>query len=317
MVTPTTYETCRTTLRFLRQQTVCEEIELIIVCPCVEELKPDTEEIDPFWGYQFIALDTLASNGTAIAAGIRAAKAPIVVYGEEHSYPTPEWAARLIARHQEPYAAVGYAMGNANPNTLTSWAHLYGQFGAVVEPVTPGPATVLGGHHTSYKRALLLDFGEMLAQMMDNECALHIALRARGHALFLENVVSNHVNISQWTSYCLLDYIGQRGFAAARFSAGRWSWSRRLFYAAASPLIPFVRLLRIRGHLIRTGRNKQFAPQIYLQIVPALLCGAWGEALGYLLGEAPTNHQKKIKFELDRYAHITPQDRKALREANA
>lgn len=129
MVTPKSYETCRLTLTYLRKQTACAEMELIIVAPSADEVCPDLAELDCFWGHQILPVGALISNGTSIAAGIRAANAPVVVYGEEHSYPTPDWAARLIARHCEPYAAVGYALGNANHQTklkieLDRYAHI-------------------------------------------------------------------------------------------------------------------------------------------------------------------------------------------------
>lgn len=314
MVTPRSYETCRTTLSYLRAQTVCEKMEIVIVAPSADDLQLVESELESFGAYQVVAVGKLTSNGAAIAEGIRAARAPIVVYGEEHSYPEPQWAERIIERHQESYAAVGYSMGNANPNTLTSWAHLYGQFGPVVEPVKPGKATFLAGHHSSYKREILLKYGPALGQMMDNECALHIDLRARGHELYLDNVISNHVNLSQWRTYCLLDYFGQRGFATARATAGKWSVGKRVAYALAAPLIPFVRARRIVRDLSRTGRLGTLAPQIFVIIFPALFCGAYGEAMGYLFGDAPGNYGKKITIELDRYAYITEEDSRTLRE---
>jgi hypothetical protein len=309
MVTPQSYETCRKTISFLRQQTARDKLEIIIVAPLADGLDLNAAELECFACYQVVTVGTLHSNGYCIAAGIRAARSTVVVYGEEHSYPEPPWAERLIARHQEAYAAVGCAMGNANPNTLTSWAHFYGQFGPVVEPVHAGPATYLAGHHTSYKRAVLLEYRERLAQLMDNECALHQDLRARGHVLYLESVVSQHVNISRWRAYCLLDFMGQRGFAAARADSGRWSKARCWFYAAASPLIPFVRSYRIGRDLKRTGRLRALAPQIFFIIFPALVCGMVGEALGYLWGDSPATYRRKIDMELNRYAYVAEQDR--------
>lgn len=315
MVTPESYATCRKTISYLRAQTARDQMEIILVAPSQDGLDLDAAELECFARYEIVAVGTLPSNGYGIAAGIRAAHAPVVVYGEEHSYPEPQWAERLIARHRENYAAVGFAMENANPKTLASWAHLYGQFGPVIAPVFAGTAIYLAGHHTSYKRAVLFEYGERLAQMMDNECALHLDLRANGHALYLENVVSQHVNISRWRAYCLLDYLGQRGFAAARAASGKWSRARRWSYAAASPLIPFVRLYRIRRDLVRTKRIGQLAPRIYFIILPALLCGMVGEALGYLLGDSPAAYTRKINIELNRYAHVTAQDKAAQQKS--
>ncbi len=310
MVTPRSIETCRTTIGYLREQTARDEIELIIVAPSRAGLDMEPNELSAFHSWQVVELGEVRSTGSATAAGVRAARAPAVVYGEEHSYPQPDWARVLIERHRESYAAVGSAMGNANPQTLTSWSHLFGQFGPVVAPVTSGGTNWLAGHHTSYKRDVLLTYAERLGEMLDNECALHIDLRARGHRLFLAGeAMSNHVNISRATAYFKLDYLGQRGFAATRYRAGNWSMLRRLVYFGASPLIPFVRLTRILKDIRRAGRASQLLPRALVIIVPALLCGAVGEAIGYLLGAGKELSAEKLPMELDRHAYLQEGDR--------
>jgi len=310
MVTPRSIDTCRKTIGYLREQTAREQIELIIVAPSRSELGMLPNELSAFHSWQVVEFGAVRSTGTATAAGVRAARAPVVMYGEEHSYPQPDWARVLIDRHQERYAAVGTAMGNANPNTLTSWSHLFGQFGPVVAPVASGTTNWLAGHHTSYKRDVLLAYGERLGEMLDNECALHIDLRARGHRLFLAGeAVANHINISRVTAYFRLDYLGQRGFAATRYRAGNWSLPRRLVYFGASPLIPLVRLTRIIRDIRRAGRAPQLLPRALFIIVPALICGAVGEAIGYLLGAGKELSAEKLPMELDRHAYLQDGDR--------
>lgn len=308
MLTPRSYETCRKTISHLRQQTAREQIELLIVCPSREALCLDEAEVACFGAWRVVEVGTFHSTGAAMAEGFRAAHAPLVAYGEEHSYPEPTWAQTLIRAHRAPHAAVGAAMGNANPQTLGSWAHLYGQFGPVVEPARSDITNYLAGHHTSYKREIVLQYGEMLGEMLDNECALHIDLRAKGHTLYLAGAaICNHVNISRLSAYCRLDYFGQRGFAAARAHAGKWSRRRRILYATAAPLIPLVRMRRIVRDIFRTGRARQLLPQILLPISCALLCGMVGEAMGYLFGDAPQHYREKIPMELDRFAYVAEQ----------
>lgn len=62
------------------------------------------------------------STAEARAAGIRQANAPVVAFVEDHSYPDPDWAERLIEAHRKLWAAVGpVMMVNANPATMISW----------------------------------------------------------------------------------------------------------------------------------------------------------------------------------------------------
>lgn len=310
MVTPRSIQTCRRTLGYLRNQTIRQHIEFIVVAPSRAELELDPSELSAFHSWQVVELGDVRSTGSATAEGVRAARAPVVIYGEEHSYPEPDWARVLVEGHAEPYAAVGSAMGNANPQTLTSWAHLFGQFGPVVTPVVSGARTWLAGHHTSYKRDALLSYGERLGEMLDNECALHIDLRERGHQLFLAGeAISNHINISRPSAYFRLDYLGQRGFAATRYRAGEWSLLRRLLYVGASPLIPIVRLTRIVREIRRSGRAPQLLPRVLFIIIPALLCGAVGEAIGYVAGAGAGLSTEKLPMELDRHAYLHESDR--------
>ncbi len=56
---------------------------------------------------------TIVTEGRCEA--LRYVTSPIVAYLEEHTIPARGWAAALIERHKEPWAAVTYAFENANP----------------------------------------------------------------------------------------------------------------------------------------------------------------------------------------------------------
>ena len=310
LVTPEKFDTCRPALDHLRKQTVRGQLEVVIVAPHLSDLKADAALLEGFDSYQLVELGhPLESTGRAVAEGFRRAKAALVVYSEEHAYPTRDWAEILIRTHREvPHPAVGFAVGNANPGPV-SWAHLFAQFGPVVEPVGTGLATALAGHHVSYKKEYLLGYAQQLGPLMENECALHIDLRERGYQLYVAGeAVSRHVNISEALQFCKLDFLGQWGFGASRARVGGWSRARRLIYVCATPLIPVVRLVRSVRHFYRTGRGSLLPASLpYLLI--ALVCGAAGEALGYLLGEKAAIGQGRLLPELDRFAFVNQADR--------
>ena len=160
LVTRSDYEAVRKTISFLEVQTALDRLELILVVPSVETLQPDEEDLAAFRWLQVVEVGPFESSGIAFAAAVRAARAPWVMYGEEHSYPAPNWAEVLIEAQQGPWSVVGCAMTNDNPGTLTSWAHLIAQFGPVVVPVESGEAGYVAGHHSSYRRDQHLEFGE-------------------------------------------------------------------------------------------------------------------------------------------------------------
>ena len=134
-------------------------------------------------------------------------------------------------------------------------------------------------------------------------------MKAQGHKLYLAgDAISSHVQVSRLGAYIKLDYYGQRGFGARRWQAQGWSWRRRLLYAAGTPLIPPLRLMRTAGDVWRAGRNKGLIPWIFPIMALAMIAGAAGEATGYLFG-AGSVAAARIDMELDRYAFTIDSDK--------
>lgn len=297
---------CAAVIADLRRQTARAQIELILVATASDGSADHAFE--GFGGWQRLAMPAVTAYGAAAEAAVRAARAPCVTYAEEHSTFEPEWAAGLLAAHAQGHDVVGFSMDNANPGTLVSWAHLYGQFAHAVAPAASGERDMLGGHHISYRRDLLLGYGDALANMLEDEAALCLDQRSKGRRLYLAgDAVSHHVNLSRLRPYMALDFAGQRGFAATRARVGRWSRARRLAYVAAAPIIPFVRLRRIVRHIRRTGRAGELLPRILAPIACALVCGAVGEALGYAFG-AGDSATRKAPAEFRRAEYLSADD---------
>jgi len=253
-----------------------------------------------------------------LAAGVMAARAPFVMYAEEHSFPPPNLAEVVIREmtEGEHVAALGWAMMPANPG-LMAWAHLYGQFGGVVAPIQSGPAIRLGGHHAAYRRTALLEYGSSLHHMMDNEAVLHDDFERRGVQMYITGeIVALHTQLSDFFSYLRHEFIAQRVFATARMTMMKWSPWRRLLYIAGSPLIPFVRLRSSLKDIRRTRRSGELMPQIAFVLLVANFAGAAGEALGYVLGVSDDIHLERMAIELDRYSYVHVGDRAHLPTAN-
>lgn len=307
IVTPDRYETIRKTVQHLRAQTVNDRLELVIVAPSAGQLGLDDRELKDFFQFRVVEVGAISSIARAYAAGIRQASAPVVVLSEDHSFPETRWAEALIARHREPWAAVGPAVRNANPDGLISWADFLLGYGAWLDPAPAGEIDHLPGHNTSYKRAVLLDYDPELEALLEAECVLHWELLRRGYRFYLEEAAKTaHLNFGRVAPW--IPYLVQAGrvFAAAR--ARRWPLRRRMLYAGGAPLIPFVRLWRIRSDIRRPGRPAHLWPRV----VPALLMGltldAVGQALGYAFG-AGSAGQKLSSFEFHRDRHAAERNR--------
>lgn len=298
VITPDSLRTVRRTLTHLRAQTVCAQLELVIVAPAEEPVA------GAFAAVRFVPFRGMTSTAAARAAGVRAATAPVVAFVEDHSFPHPDWASALLAAHQRPCAGVGPVVVNGNPATLTSWANLIIEYAPWLDPLPAGPAELIPGHNSSYKRSVLLEYGDRLEAMLDAEGVLHWDLRARGHRLLIEPAAkTDHFNFSRLGASVPLRFHGGRLFAAARCRS--WSLGRRTLYGILSPLIPLVRLAKILCELARPGRPR---PWRALPLLGGLLLvDGLGELVGYWAG-AGHAMARLTDMEFHRDRHLTAAD---------
>lgn len=301
LITPDSFETIRRTVRCLTRQNVHDRIELIIVAPTDARIDVDADLVTSLAGVQVVRLASLTPTGPGRAAGIRAARAPIVAFGEEHCFPAPGWAEALLEAHRGEYAAVGPAMRNANPDTIVSWADLLIGYGPWLAPVDAGEVEYLPGHNSSYKRAVLLEYGEALDDLMEAETVLMWDLRRKGHRLMLQPAAqAAHTNFGFWKSWIPVMFLNGRAFADTR--SAQWTMARRTVFAAASPLIPLVRFSRALGHARRLGRGWPFLLRVLPTLSVGLVFDALGQLAGYVAG-AGAAHRKLAEYEWHRLKH--------------
>jgi glycosyltransferase involved in cell wall biosynthesis len=310
--TPDCYETIRKTIGCLRKQTVKRKLEIVIVVPSAEGLGLNNSELEEFFHFRVVEVGINSSLAAARAAGIRQAKAQVVVFAEDHSFPETGWAEALIEAHRGPWAAVGPAICNANPNSITSWAQLFMTYGRWTEPIKAGEIDDLPGHNSSYKRAILLDYGPELENKLIRETILHWDLRVRGYSLYLESAArTHHVNISRLSSIMQDSYHGARLFAATRASVGKWSFPRRLVYTFSEPFFALRRFGDIIKNIRRTARQKELMPLVIPVISLGLLALGLGEMMGYALGAA-NSEQIANSFEFHRHRFLLKHDQKLV-----
>lgn len=312
LVTPDDYQTIRRTVRHLRAQTVAGRLELLIIAPSRGGLGLVEREVGCFQSVRVVEVGEIERVAPAKAAGVAEASAPLVAFAEDHCYPEPEWAARLIDAHRQGWAAVGPAMRNANPLTTISWAGLYLNYGCCAGGANSGAARNLPWHNTSYRRQLLLDYGDELPALLAVEGLLLDDLRARGHGLYFEaEAPTSHVNISLLSSWVVHAFWGGRLFGAARARKQGWSVWRRLAYVCGGPLIPLVRLRRAVPVIRRTGRGRELLPRILPAMFAGLIPHALGEVAGYALGVGDAERHYSF-YEMKRARHVTAKDRQSM-----
>jgi hypothetical protein len=312
LVTPDRYETVRKTVLHLRAQTVSDRIELIVCAPSAGRLGLVESEVECFMRVRVVEVGEVRRMARAKVAGVAAARAPVVAFAEDHCFPAPDWAARLIEAHGRGWAAVGPAMLNANPRTALSWAGLYLNYANCLDSSPSRASPYLPWHNISYRRDVLLEYGDELAAMLAVEGVLLDDLRARGRTLYFESAAkTSHVNISRLTSWIRHAFWGGRLFGAARARKKNWTARRRAVYVCGGWLIPFVRLWRTLPVIRRTVRGRGLLPRMLPAMLAGLIPHALGEMAGYAFGVGDAERRYSF-YEMKRTLHVTKKDRREL-----
>lgn len=305
--TPSDFALIATTVRHLRRQTIASRLELVIVAMGHADFTLDRAACRGFWGTQ-VTRSGHGSHGEAAAAGVRAARGPVVVFAEDHCFPEPGWAEALLDGYaSDEVAAVGPAFRNANPGTLVSWCDFAIGYGPWIDPTPGGDRPFLAGHNSSYRRDVLLELGSRMEELLESETVLHLELRAAGRRLVVQpRARSAHVNFGRLDVWPPVQFHCGRVFAAER--ARQWGWARRVLYAAASPLIPCIRFLRAIRHLRPAGPPRPSLLRLAPLLALGLVADGAGQMVGYLAGSGGSPRYL-TGFEFDRVNFVPPSER--------
>jgi len=301
----------RLALARLRAQSVASALECIIVAPSRKELNLAPEELEGFFTHRILELGPLEGEGAAKAAGVAAARAPLVAFMEDHSYPDPCWAEALIEAHRRgDFAAVGPVMLNANPGSAVSWGCFLVFYGPWMAARPQQEVRHLPANQSCYRRDVLLEYGSRLSEMLQSESVLHWDLLARNQRLHQEPAARvYHLNYSRYGPMLFEYYLSSRVFAANRARA--WGIPRRIVYALGSPLIPLIRWRRIVQDAARAALPARILRRAFPALALALVAGAAGEALGYAFGDRRAA-ERLMRFVRNRHTTFTPRDLEAL-----
>ena len=310
VVAPYGFAPMRRLLDYLAEQTIRERIEIVIVATTRQALQPDEAALDRFGAYRVLETGAMTDLSRPRMSGILAARAPIVVLTEDHCFPAPDWAEALVRAHEGPWAAVGPTVALANPQRFRAWTNYLLQYGPWIQPTSGGEMTDLPGHNSSYKREVLAEYGEGLADFLVADTMLHWDLRRRGHRLYLETSARvHHVYMTGLRPFVAENYYIGRQFAASR--ARRWSVLLRLAFTLGSPLIPLVRLTRTLRRMREFGWLGSLLPGILPSLGIALAVSAAGELMGYAFGVGDAAAKTlDLDFRRDRY--VSAEERNAL-----
>ena len=268
-------------LEALAAQTTAADLEVVVV-----DVRPSMADLSPPPG---LAVKVVASDAStfaqARAEAARISGGKVVAFIEDHCHPEPGWAEALERAYRQPWASVGYAIGNANPQRYRGRATYWAEYGEWEFP-RPGPTQSLPANNVSYRRDLLLGFGRDLETMLVADYNVHAWLRRNGYALALEpGARARHQNFERFSDAVRVAFAYSRGLATERARIERWGRRRRLRRAltilASSPLARLGRLVGVTAR--RPSRLLRLA--LHLPgILSMYLASALGESAGYVFG---------------------------------
>ena len=291
-----TVDTLRGVLERLRAQTIAASIEVVIPTPDGDAARAAVANESRFAAVRIVDVPALLPLGRARDAAVRAATAPYIFLGETHSFAQPEWAAMLLARHEEGWAVVVPGFANANPRGVLSWSGFLMDYGAWAQERPSGELQYWPLNNASYRRSVLLECGDDLAHSLGYGDQLLISVRARGHRIFFEPRAGlHHLNVSRLGPW--LDERRTAGVVIARYRSSVWSTGKRLAYVLASPLIPFVLFRRVAPTVLATIR----ARRLPLATLPVMFLGALAHGFGEFLGYARLTSSALAETQMAEY----------------
>lgn len=275
------FATIRRVVEHLTTQTIAAEVEIVVVCPSAKALEFPAAAAAALARATVVECPLLPL-GQARAMAMRAATAPIVVLGETHAFPAPDWAERLVQSHDGPWQAVSPGMENGNPGSARSWSGFLMDYGRWLAELPSGEIAEPPAYNASWKRATLVALGDRLPLMLEPGGPMDPQFVARG---FYHDPAARvaHLNVARPGAWAAERYWGGRLFGARR--CRDWSLLRRLLYFGGSVLVPVLRFIRTRDTIARARSVRELPRGTVAAVAGGSVLWAVGEAMGYIAGE--------------------------------
>lgn len=116
------------------------------------------------------------------AQGLARAIGGVIAFTTAHCIPDARWLSEIMRHHETEHAAIGGAIENMRPSTLTQWAIYFARYAPYMLPFAPHSVDQIPGDNASYKRSILD------ADLIKDgfwETDVNHRLRQRGHSLLL------------------------------------------------------------------------------------------------------------------------------------
>lgn len=230
-----------------------------------------------------LAFDEQKSVPWLRAAGIQAATGRLVAVTEDHCVPHADWYRRIVeVQQQTGWAGVGGGVENGSVDRLVDWAVFFCEYSQHMAPVPEGPSPFIPGMNVAYDMDALGPLRDVFAEGLW-ENFLHDKMRAGGFVLGMDpRILVSHQKYFTVPMFLSERFHYSRSFAGMRVEGA--PLKRRLAWAAATPLLPGLLLVRITRNVLRRRRHLLWFVRSLPLIVLFSTMWAIGELVGYLTG---------------------------------
>jgi len=310
--------TLRRTIGHLQRQTIASRLQLVVVAPSGEGWDEFAEQAsNHFLSLRFVRCEANALLGRQHALGVRAADAPYLAFCEDHCFPAPDWAEKIVnAFHaHEPdqnasrgsLAGLAVAIHNGNPRTALSWGNLMMGYLNWIAPLPDGPLDYIPGSNAVFRTDALLSLEGDLESLLRRGGEAQPRLRRAGFTFqACPEARVYHRNYSLWSStFRLRGQIGRRraGLTIHDRALGPLG---RAAGVAMSPIDAGLRYAKMIKRLI--ARRYPLSRQMVFGSAVCVLADWVGVVGGYVLGLGDSEHRVH-EAEFHREQHMRPEER--------
>jgi hypothetical protein len=216
------------------------------------------------------------------ALGVEHSRGHVLAIIEEHCVASPGWLQAIQDSLRRGDVAVGGPILDDDYDRITDWVVYFSEYHNYLPPWSEGERYTLNGANIAYLRQNLLNHQDVLSSGYW-EVVLHPLLAREGTFRAAPSMCVNHTGPFGYRYYLRQRYLLSRVWGGMQRK--RVSSFRRFVYLLAAPVLPVLLLSRMAKAVLSA---RQFFGKLLLALpmmIPMVVAYAWGEWLGYLLGE--------------------------------
>ena len=259
------YGTVTRCLTALRAQTF-RDFEIILVNSSPEDRTQQIVAAE-FPEVAFVQHPTRLLPHAARNLGVTLARGTLLVFTDPDCIPRPDWLARLVEAHDAGHPVVGGSMGLYSHGWFERGVHLC-KFSWRLSGLDAGPCWILPTANVLYARAVWDKIGPFDGDRFSGDALMTWRARTHGYQpWFAPGAVVEHCHEGNVSAFWRQRLARGEEFAQARVQFEEWSRWRVLAYAAATPVLVLLVLLRTGRDAVRSGWGRRFVLTLPVQFV--------------------------------------------------